>query len=315
MESSFTTIQVNGGGDDQSDPGVEANLDVQYASGVAFPTPVRFYSVGGSPPPFIPDDNTPTNTNEPFLDFLNFVLNQTSIPQTLIVAYGDVEQTVPQDYATKVCHLFAQLGSRGTTVLVASDDYGVGGGSCKTNDGTDRILFQPTFPASCPFVTSVGGTVPVTPEVAASFSGGGFSRYFPRPPYQEDAVRSYLNTLGSLHAGLFNSAGRGYPDVAAQSSNFQVVIGGRVSAVGGTSCSVTAFGAVVGLLNDVRLSSGKPSLGFLNPLLYSTAASGFNDITLGSNPGCGSNGFPAGKGWDPVTGLGTPDFTRLRNLV
>jgi tripeptidyl-peptidase I len=30
----------------------------------------------------------------------------------------------------------------------------------------------------------------------------------------------------------------------------------------------------------------------------------FNDITEGSNPGCGYTGFTASEGWDPVTGLG-----------
>jgi len=59
--------------------------------------------------------------------------------------------------------------------------------------------------------------------------------------------------------------------------------------------------AVFSLLNDYRLSTGKTSLGFINPLIYSAAASGFTDITSGSNPGCGTTGFTAGKGWDPVS--------------
>jgi tripeptidyl-peptidase-1 len=58
--------------------------------------------------------------------------------------------------------------------------------------------------------------------------------------------------------------------------------------------------------------AGKSPLGFLNPWLYSTAASALNDITSGSNPGCNTNGFPAKAGWDPVTGLGTPNFTKLK---
>ena len=58
---------------------------------------------------------------------------------------------------------------------------------------------------------------------------------------------------------------------------------------------------MIALLNDFRLSQGKSALGFLNPLIYSTGAAGFNDITSGSNPGCGTNGFSAGTGWDPVS--------------
>lgn len=89
----FTTVRVNGGLDDQTDPGVEANLDIQYTEGISFPTPNIYYSTGGSPP-FKADSNTPTNTNEPYLDWLNFIAAQTTIPQTFTTSYGDDEQTV-----------------------------------------------------------------------------------------------------------------------------------------------------------------------------------------------------------------------------
>ena len=62
----------------------------------------------------------------------------------------------------------------------------------------------------------------------------------------------------------------------------------------------TAAG-VISLLNDYLISKGKSPLGFLNPMIYSTGAIGFNDITSGSNPGCGTSGFSAAKGWDPVS--------------
>ncbi|KAF8998513.1 peptidase S8/S53 domain-containing protein [Cyathus striatus] len=312
--SSFTTVQVNGGGDDQTDPGTEANLDIQYTTGISFPTPNIYYSTGGSPP-FTPDSQTTTNTNEPYLDWLNFILAQSTIPQVVSTSYGDDEQTVPFDYATSVCNLFAQLGARGTTAFFSSGDDGVGAGDCLTNDGTKQKIFQPNFPASCPFVTTVGGTTRVNPEVAVSFSGGGFSRYFAQPSYQTTAVNTFVTGLGTKFSGLFNKTGRAYPDVAAQGNGFQVVIGGRVSSVGGTSASSPTVAGVFSLLNDFRLANGKTSLGFVNPLLYSTASTGFNDITSGSNPGCGTTGFTAGKGWDPVTGLGTPDFLKLQKLV
>ncbi|TBU30571.1 subtilisin-like protein [Dichomitus squalens] len=314
VNSSFTTVQVNGGGDDQSDPGVEANLDIQYTEGISFPTPNIYYSTGGSPP-FNSDENTPTNTNEPYLDWLNFILAQDTIPQTFTTSYGDDEQTVPLDYATSVCNLFAQLGARGSSILFSSGDDGVGGGDCLSNDGTNTTKFLPNFPASCPFVTTVGGTIRINPEVAVSFSGGGFSNYFARPDYQSTAVSTFLTKLGSTNKGLFNTTGRAYPDVAAQGENFQVVIGGRVESVAGTSASSPTFAAVISLLNDFRLSQGKSPLGFLNPLIYSTGVPGFNDITSGTNPGCGTNGFTAGAGWDPVTGLGTPDFGKLQALI
>lgn len=71
-----------------------------------------------------------------------------------------------------------------------------------------------------------------------------------------------------------------------------------VITVGGTSASSPTFASVVTLLNDYRLSQGKPVLGFLNPLLYQTGRNGLNDITSGSSAGCDTSGFPAKQGWD-----------------
>jgi tripeptidyl-peptidase-1 len=165
--------------------------------------------------------------NEPYLDWLDFILIQKTIPQTISTSYGDDEQTVPRDYATAVCNMFAQLGAMGVSILFGSGDGGIGGvgpvnGSCLSNDGLNRTGFLPMFPASCmlfrfynrytrftrwrsqgPFVTTVGGTTQVNPEVAASLSGGGFSNYFPRPSYQDGVVSSYLHNIGSQYSGLF----------------------------------------------------------------------------------------------------------------
>ncbi|KAI0059034.1 subtilisin-like protein [Artomyces pyxidatus] len=311
--AAFTVTTVNGGLDDQSNPGDEANLDIQYAESISYPTPNIYYSTGGSPP-FIADENTPTNTNEPYLDWLDFLFEQSTIPQTISTSYGDDEQSVPADYAQSVCSLFAKLGAQGVTVLFSSGDSGVGDG-CTSNDGSNKSMFMPSFPATCPYVTSVGGTTGVNPEKAASLSSGGFSNYFARPSYQDSAVSSFLTSIGTEYSGLYNASGRGFPDIAAQAENFQVVISGSVTSVDGTSCASPTAAAVISLLNDYLLSQGKPTLGFLNPLLYSTGAAGLNDITSGSNPGCNTKGFTAVKGWDPVTGLGTPDFGKLQAIV
>ncbi|KAJ3875541.1 peptidase S8/S53 domain-containing protein [Lentinula edodes] len=88
-----------------------------------------------------------------------------------------------------------------------------------------------------------------------------------------------------------------FPDVAAQADNFQVIIGGQTGLIGGTSAASPTFAGFVALLNDARLKAGLPSLGFLNPLFYSTAISGFNDITTGNAPGCGTEGFNMSENW------------------
>jgi tripeptidyl-peptidase-1 len=65
-------------------------------------------------------------------------------------------------------------------------------------------------------------------------------------------------------------------------------------------------GGIISLVNDALIASGKPSLGFLNPWIYSKGYKGFTDITKGSSHGCDTDGFAAAPGWDPVTGFGTP---------
>lgn len=135
--------------------------------------------------------------------------------------------------ANRTCSLFAQLGARGVSVIFSSGDSGVSS-ACQTNDGKNTTRFLPIFPGSCPFVTTVGGTFRVQPERAASFSAGGFSDIFPRPAYQDAAVTKYLGILGDRWKGLYNPAGRGFPDVAAQSFNFTTINGGREGHDGGT---------------------------------------------------------------------------------
>ncbi|KAI0682616.1 tripeptidyl peptidase A [Earliella scabrosa] len=326
LNTSFETVLINGGLNDQnlSRAGGEANLDTQFAFGLTFPTPGTFFSTGGRPP-FIPDIGTTTNTNEPYLDWLDFVLKQKNVPQAISTSYADDEQTVPVSFAKRVCAGFAQLGARGVSLMFSSGDGGVGDGNpdpatqeCFTNDGRNATRFVPLFPPSCPFVTAVGGTVNV-PETAVFFSGGGFSDVFPRPAYQQLAVRKFLKNLApGTYAGLFNPNGRAIPDVAAQGEFFRVFLRGRPVSIGGTSASAPTFAGIVSLLNSARLSKGLRPLGFLNPLVYAIEAldpAAFNDITTGNNPGCGTPGFNATRGWDPVTGVGTPNFGKLKEFV
>ncbi|KAH9171769.1 subtilisin-like protein [Lactarius sanguifluus] len=294
--ATYVVLSVNGGGYDPNNPGEEANVDLQLSEGMTFPTPHIFYSTKHSP------------NGDVYLAWLDAVLSKQEVPQTITTSYGANESDYPKDYALQVCYLFAQLGARGASVLFASGDDGVGEGDCTAR-------FTPTFPATCPYVTAVGGTTSFLPEVAASLSGGGFSEYFPRPGYQQQAVSTFLDNLGLQYSGLYNPLGRGIPDIAAQAKTIPFFYRGREKFSEGTSCSTPIVAGIISLLNDYRLSQGKPPLGFLNPWLYGGGLNGFNDIVSGSNPGCNTNGFSAAVGWDPVTGLGTPDFLRLMYIL
>ena len=117
--------------------------------------------------------------------------------------------------------------------------------------------------------------------------------------YQLKAVEDYFTTYSKNMPppNLYNSSGRGFPDVSAQGTSYPVVVGGSVDgSVDGTSCSTPTFSAIVSLLNDIRFAAGKPPLGFLNNLFYQNPQM-FTDITSGSNPGCNTNGFTASQGW------------------
>ncbi|KAH9044062.1 subtilisin-like protein [Lactarius deliciosus] len=257
------------------------------------------------------------------------------LPQTISTSYGAIERLYPMEYATQLCLLFAQLGARGASVLFASGDYGVGEGNCRTNDGTVR--FAPLFPATwglafsllagSPYVTAVGGMTNFMPEVAADLSGGGFSELFLRPTYQQQAVPTFLNALGGQYSGLhrYRRAGDDNPvfpqrtrDVRERNRLLNTSASVLpLSSLHRPSSSVTLtakvqiVAGIISLLNDYGLSQGKHPLGFLNPWLYDGSLRGFNDIVSGSNPGCNTDGFSTIVGWDPVTGLGTPDFEQL----
>lgn len=96
-------------------------------------------------------------------------------------------------------------------------------------------------------------------------SGGGFSNYFPRPAYQNASVPQYLSKyVGTKYAGLYNTSGRGVPDLAAQGSNFTIYWNGTLTPVSGTSASTPTMGGILALVNDALVAAGKPTLGFLN---------------------------------------------------
>ncbi|KAF4603036.1 hypothetical protein EYR38_003441 [Pleurotus pulmonarius] len=244
-------------------------------------------------------------------------------------SYGYNEADLNPTYTARQCAEYAKLGLMGITMLFSSGDSGVGGnnGVCMSEFGFPDAygsVFNPGFPASCPFVTVVGATqinknAPVTaPEAAIDqviFSGGGFSNHFAMPDYQKDHVNNYLTKFPPSHPDdIWNSTGvaRAFPDIAANGANFVAAVNGQFILVYGTSASTPVIGALITLINDARLAAGKKTVGFINPTIYSPDFSdAFNDIVSGNNSGCGSSGFNATSGWDPVTGLGTPRFGKL----
>ncbi|KAL2131343.1 hypothetical protein VTI74DRAFT_5232 [Chaetomium olivicolor] len=251
------------------------------------------------------------------------------------ISYSGTEASWPANYMKRQCLEIMKLALQGVTVVESSGDFGVGGSRWDPQAGClgeERDVYAPRVMANCPYVLSVGATVLVEPEVGdgktwvertaeAFASGGGFSNVFERPKRQDRHVKEYLeranvSELGYVNAGgmgsdgfkpekgkLFNKAGRGYPDVAAMGENFRVVLRGYPNRMHGTSVAVPIWASILTLINEERLATGKSTVGFVHQVLYGHPEV-FTDITEGSNPGCGGDGFQAKKGWDPVTGLG-----------
>ncbi|KAI1793549.1 family S53 protease-like protein [Ganoderma leucocontextum] len=306
------SVQSVDGGITSGKGTLEASLDIQYTVGLATNVPTTFVSVG---------QENQDGSAFGFLDIINFFLSEDNPPLVLTTSFDfqesrAIQPPLPGRCIRLLCFAYAQLETRGTSILFASGDGGVAGQ--QASDTCDGGLFAPTFPSTCPFVTSVGSTESVAPEVAETFSASKFSNVFPRPDYQTAPALAYLDALnltgpaGSPLAGRFNTTGRAFPDVSMTGRDIAIIAAGVPQPVLGTSASTPMFASMVAVVNDLLLNAGLPPLGFLNPLLYSTGAAGvFNDIDVGNNPGCGTDGFPALPGWDPVTGLGTPDFNRL----
>ena len=244
-------------------------------------------------------------------------------------------------------HAYVSAAADGVTVLGSSGDGGTANSSF-TPVKNPQTFPYPTveWPASDPLVTGVGGTYlctdPVTGagvdntgqpaacenqpnrEVGWIASGGGFSHVFTKPSYQ-DTLPSGSTAIG---------ANRGVPDVSYQASSLTGVLvydtapgdatgglkcssGDPCSAgwyvVGGTSSSCPQWAALVSIADQIA----GHGLGLINPTLYKLAnspgySSYFYDVTTGKNQTDPNvPGYPATTGWDPVTGLGTPNAANL----
>jgi subtilase family serine protease len=245
-------------------------------------------------------------------------------------------------------HAFISAAANGVTVLGSSGDGGTTN-SMKQPVKNPRTIPYPSveWPASDPLVTGVGGTYlctdpnnttarvifpapaarckanPTQAEVGWTFAGGGFSEVFSKPAFQ--------NTLpaGSTPIGSM----RGVPDVAFQASagtgalvyislprdGLSGLLCGSSPCstgwydIGGTSLSCPQFAGLVAIADQINGGG----LGLINPGLYkigadpSRYASDFFDVTTGNNTASSIPGYPATTGWDPVTGLGTPNAANL----
>ena len=258
-----------------------------------------------------------------------------------------------EQYVSRVNIEFLKMALQGTTIVVSSGDAGAPGRTNEGCNSDSPI--NPVFPGSSPYVLSVGATYVVNDNSTSHYltplcqnqscvsgieegtitydkvgwtAGGGFDSYHNATPWwQSIAVNNYLMsgvTLPPLSS--FNSNGRAYPDVAVVGHSCPTVIDGQLAGVDGTSCSAPIVGGLLTYVWDTLWRTHNIKLGFANPLLYYIqrhCSDCFNDIISGYNwcteGGCCENkteyGFSATIGYDPVTGLGTPNIEKINHFI
>lgn len=276
-------------------PSGEETLDASWSSGIAPGAQIRIYATGSLS--FVAIDRA--------LDRIIADLPSQPGMRQLSISLGLGETFMAPAEVTTEHTKFLRLAASGVNVFVSSGDAG---------SNPDSTGHSPTGPlqaeyeASDSSVIGVGGTSlrlsttgAVTSETGWTGSGGGTSKFFPRPSWQKGT-------------GVPSGTQRLVPDVcsaADPNTGAFLVFHGKGIGIGGTSWSAPTWAGFCALINEARKNAGKPLLPFLNPLLYpllGTAA--FRDITAGSN-----GGFHCTPGYDQVTGIGAPNVKELINRL
>ncbi len=251
-----------------------------------------------------------------------------NLGDTISQSFGENESCADPKLVAAADQLYQKAAQKGISVFAASGDQGAAQRTCDGSSWTQAV----SFPADDPYVTAVGGTQLSANQRSGQYigevawkelqfqaaSGGGFSVIYAKPSYQ---------------SGTFSDRNRrGVPDVAVNAAlNGGVLVavsviptdaeGGPFHIVGGTSAGSPQWAGVVALADQ----EARYRLGFLNPAIYgigesSSYARAFHDVTFGNdtiqltdakgNP-IVVQGYSAHKGWNPVTGGGTPIVSGL----
>lgn len=277
----LAAVLVDGATNTPNDPNGadgEVQLDIQVAGSIAPAADIAVYFG--------------TQAANGFLDAITTAIHDTQHDVSVMsISWGGPESSYATQDLDAMDQAFQSAGALGIAVCVASGDSGA-------DDGTSTKTVD--FPASSPNVLGCGGTkLPASgAEVAwndgssGGASGGGYSAHFERPSWQ---------------TGNTNSQ-RGVPDVAGDAdpeTGYNISVDGTAEVVGGTSAVAPLWAALLALTGQ----QAARRLGLVNPTLYANQDV-LTDITSGSNAG-----YKATKGWDPVTGLGSPKGEQVATLL
>jgi hypothetical protein len=329
MMKRLATIDVDGG--TPTGFGDEAELDVEDASAIAPGADIDVYSGSGS--------------NYSFIDVANRIVTDDTA-NVVSISYGYCEDQLQQllpGFQQIENTIWEQAAVQGQSIFASSGDSG--SDSCADHGASPVApVLSASDPASQPYVTAVGGTTitdATQPPVEQVWNdgadwgggGGGISATWPQPAYQRASSvpgiddRTVIGAAESYSGGAFCQADPAYaadpcrevPDVSAQADEFTgaiTVYEEGWTTIGGTSSSSPLWAAMTADM-DASRACGGAALGFVNPDLYALAsvpaeyALAFDDVTVGDNDTFGVAGglYPAKRGYDMASGLGTPKVT------
>lgn len=293
-----TVRPVSGGNSTLGDAQVEVELDIEVAHAIAPKADVVVYEAPNSEAGEIDMWNAMVSDNVPVVSS----------------SWGLCELDRTSANLNAVDKVAKQAAAQGMSFLSAAGDAGAY--DCERDQTANAKKPSVDFPASDPYVTSVGGTS-LTLGANATYgsetawnegngwaTGGGYSNSFAKPAWQTGP-------------GVPSTGKRATPDVsaAAAGGEYSIYSQGRWTKVGGTSASTPLWSAYLALYNEKAAAAGKPRIGHANPALYRVAgsanrATAFHDVTSGNN-----RLYPAGANYDLATGWGSLNADALTKAL
>ncbi|HWF71638.1 MAG TPA: S53 family peptidase [Mycobacterium sp.] len=251
------------------------------------------------------------NTDQGFYEAISQAAHDTTHkPSVISISWGAPENSWSSQALTAMHTALEDAALLGVTVTASAGDQG-------SSDGATDDASHVDFPASSPYALACGGTTLIAggdtigsetvwndTTLGQGATGGGISTDYAVPDWQHNA---------SVPTAPNGFAGRGVPDVAGDAdplTGYQVRVDGVNQVLGGTSAVAPLWAALVARLNQLLGTR----LGDPHQALYQIGSTAFHDITDGNN-----GAYTASPGWDPCTGLGSPNgqalLTALKTLT
>jgi subtilase family serine protease len=314
--------------DNQFGWAVETTLDVEWAHAMA-------------PGANIVLAVAPSNNDSDILATTQAVVDG-NLGDVISQSFGEAEACMDPTLLTEQHALFASAVRKGITLFASSGDSGASQPACDPN--SSAALFAASTPASDPNVTGVGGTTLLADSTTGAYqsetawtetafgcnppaldyptdincSGGGFSTMYSRPDYQSALQKNPARGVPDV---AYNAGVGGGVLIRSQVINEAIGLPADYPAffiIGGTSAGSPQWAGLAAVADQL----GQHRMGNINPALYSIAQgrkqypAAFHDVTTGNNDVAEiGGGFDAKTGWDPVTGLGTPNAANLLPLL